>query len=128
MISAMARLAEWTITEGSGRQHRVLVQRRPLLGVGVLVDTRRIDRFDRTPEADRHATNLAGHVLTVNTPRLAKHQPTLTSTATDSVLFIVVRDILGIAVHAIAIYWLSSGWRAARSLKRLETPTPALVG
>jgi hypothetical protein len=253
----MARLAEWTITEASGRQHRVLVERLPLLGVGVLVDTRRIDRFDRTPKADRYATNLAGHVLTVNTPRAAKDQPTLhidgnpvlgTETRLaaslagasdlpagavssrdlvrfqllqrrntggawfywigavsilnsvlnaagtqwglsvalgvtyvidglaagfsntirtpvyafvidiaiaggfmligraarrgnlawyaigislyllDSVLFIVVRDILGIAVHAIAIYWLLSGWRAARSLKRLETPTPAVVG
>ncbi|MDQ2914062.1 MAG: hypothetical protein M3T56_12500 [Chloroflexota bacterium] len=46
----------------------------------------------------------------------------------DSILFIVVKDILGIAVHAIAIYGFASGWRAARSLKQLDTPTPALVG
>jgi len=31
-------------------------------------------------------------------------------------------------VHGIAIYGLITGWRAARSLKHVETPAPALVG
>ena len=46
----------------------------------------------------------------------------------DGLLFVFAADILGIAVHAIAVYGLISGWRAARSLKRIETPAPALVG
>ena len=46
----------------------------------------------------------------------------------DGLLFVLAADILGIAVHGIAIYGLISGWRAARSLKKVETPAPALVG
>jgi len=252
----MAHVAEWTITEASGRQHRVLVDRAPLLGVRVSVDRRRLERFDQTPESDRYVTSLAGHVLTVNQPRVANDQPTLhvdgkpvlgTETTLpapvagatdvmgaavsgrdlvrfqllqrrgtggawfywiggasilnsvlnaagtqwglavglgvtylvdglaeafsntvrtpiyafiidiaiaggflligraarrgnlgwyaigialyllDGVLFVLVRDILGIAVHAVAIYGLVSGWRAARTLRRVEAPAPALV-
>jgi hypothetical protein len=253
----MARLAEWTVTEASGRQHRVWVERAPLLGTRVIVDRRRIERFDQTPDSDRYVTSIAGHVLTVNAPRASGDQPTLhvdgkpvlgTETtlpaavdgapdatgatvssrdlvrfqlvqrratggawfywiggasilnsvlnaagtqwglalglgvtylidglaqgfsntlrtpiyaffidiviaggflligraarrgnlgwyavgtalyALDGLLFVLVQDFLGIAVHAIAIYALISGWRAARSLKQLEAPAPALVG
>jgi len=46
----------------------------------------------------------------------------------DGLLYVFAVDIIGIAVHAVAIYGLISGWRAARSLKRVETPAPALVG
>src|SRR2546423_3043843 len=73
----MARLAEWTVTEATGKQHRVLVERAPILGARVIVDRRRIERFDQTPESDRYVTSLAGHVLTVNTPRVSNDQPTL---------------------------------------------------
>ena len=253
----MARLAEWTVTEASGRQHRVLVDRAPLLGARVTVDRRRVERFDQTPESDRYVTSLAGHVLTVNTARVSNDQPTLhvdgkpvlgtettlptpaagapdtaggtvssrdllrfqllqrrntggawfywiggasilnsvlnaagtqwglavglgvtylideiarvaSSTlrtpiyaflidiaiaggflligraarrgglgwyavgiglyALDGLLFVLVQDFLGIAVHAIGIYGLVSGWRATRSLRRLEAPAPALLG
>ncbi len=253
----MARVAEWTVTETSGRQHRVLVDRAPLFGARVTVDRRRLERFDQTPESDRYVTSLAGHVLTVNTPRVSNDQPTLhvdgkpvlgmettlpapaagapdTAGATvssrdllrfqllqrrnngggwfywiggasilnsvlnaagtqwglavglgvtylidglaeglsntvrtpiyafiidiaiaggflligraarrgnltwyavgiglyllDGVLFVLVQDFLGIAVHAIGIYGLISGWRATRSLRQLEAPAPALVG
>jgi len=31
-------------------------------------------------------------------------------------------------VHAIGIYGLISGWRAARLLKQFDAPSPALVG
>jgi hypothetical protein len=41
---------------------------------------------------------------------------------------VLAEDFLGIAVHAIGIYGLISGWRATRSLKQLEAPAPALVG
>ncbi len=253
----MARLAEWTVTEATGKQHRVVVERAPILGARVIVDRRRIERFDQTPETDRYVTSLAGHVLTVNTPRVSNDQPTLhvdgkpvlgadttlpapaagapdTAGATvssrdllrfqllqrrntggawfywiggasilnsvlnaagtqwglaiglgvtylidglaealsntvrtpiyafiidiaiasgflligraarrgslswyavgiglyllDGLLFVYVRDFLGIAVHAIGIYGLISGWRATRSLRQLEAPAPALVG
>jgi hypothetical protein len=253
----MARLAEWTVTEASGRQHRVWVERAPLLGTRVLVDRRRLERFDQTPESDRYVSSLAGHVLTVNTARVSNDQPTLhvdgkpvlgTETTLpapaagapdatgatvssrdllrfqllqrrnsggawfywiggasilnsvlsaagtqwglavglgvtylidglaeglsntvrtpiyafiidiaiaggflligraarrgnlgwyavgiglyllDGILFVVVQDLLGIAVHAIGIYGLISGWRAARSLRQLDAPVPALVG
>ena len=253
----MARLAEWTVTETSGRQHRVWVERAPLLGTRVIVDRRRLERFDQTPESDRYVTSLAGHVLTVNTARVSNDQPTLhvdgkpvlgtettlpapaagapdTTGATvssrdllrfqllqrrnngggwfywiggasilnsvlnaagtqwglavglgvtylidglaeglsntvrtpiyafiidiaiaggflligraarrgnlgwfavgiglyllDGLLFVLVQDFLGIAVHAIGIYGLISGWRATRSLRQLDTPSPALVG
>jgi hypothetical protein len=252
----MARIAEWTVTGASGRQHRVRVERVPLLGVRVIVDRRRIERFDQTPETDRFVTNLAGHVLTVNAARGTNDQPTLHvdgkpvlgSEATlpapaagapdasggtvssrdllrfqllqrratggawfywiggasilnsvlnaagtqwglavglgvtylidevakelsstlrtpiyafiidialagaflligraarrgnlgwyavgiglyllDGLLFVVVQDFLGTAVHAIGIYGLISGWRAARSLKQVDAPAPALV-
>jgi hypothetical protein len=46
----------------------------------------------------------------------------------DGLLFVLAVDVLGIAVHGIAIFGLISGWRAARSLKQIETPAPALVG
>ena len=253
----MARVAEWTVTEMSGRQHRVLVDRAPLFGARVTVDRRRLERFDQTPESDRYVTSLAGHVLTVNTPRVSNDQPTLhvdgkpvlgmettlpapaagapdTAGATvssrdllrfqllqrrnngggwfywiggasilnsvlnaagtqwglavglgvtylidglaeglsntvrtpiyafiidiaiasgflligraarrgnitwyaigiglytlDGLLFVLVQDFLGIAVHAIGVYGLISGWRASRSLKRFDAPAPALVG
>ena len=45
----------------------------------------------------------------------------------DGLLFVFAADILGIAVHAVAVYGLISGWRAARSLKKVEAPAPALV-
>ena len=253
----MARIAEWTVTEASGRQHRVVVERTPVFGVRVVVDRRRLERFDQTPESDRHVTSLAGHVITVVIPRVSNDQPTLyvdskpvlgTETtlpapiagATDAtpatvssrdlirfqllqrrgsggawfywiggasilnsvlnaagtewglavglgltylidgfaealsntvrtpiyafiidvaiaggflligraarrgklswyavgiglylldgLLFVLAEDILGIAVHAIAVFGLVSGWRAARALKRVEAPAPALVG
>ena len=253
----MAHVAEWTVTEASGRQHRVFVDRAMLVGVRVTVDRRRLDRFDQTPESDRYVTSLASHVLTVVVPRVSNDQPTLhvdgkpvlgpettlpapavgapdgTGAAVsgqdllrfqllqrrgsggawfywvggasilntilgaagtqwglavglgvtylidglaeglsntvrtpiyaviidvaiaggflligraarrgnlgwyavgtvlyllDGLLFVLAQDLLGIAVHAIAIYGLISGWRAARSLKRIETVAPALVG
>ena len=256
-VSPMARLAEWTVIEASGRQHRVRVERAPLFGVRVILDRRRLERFDQTPESDRYVTSLAGHVLTVNTPRVSNDQPTLhvdgklvlgtettlaaplegsadstgatvssrdlvrfqllqrrgsggawfywiggasilnsvlnaagtqwglaiglgvtylidglaeglsetvrtpiyafiidiaiaggflligraarrgnlvwyavgiTLYLLDGLLFVLVEDILGIAVHAIAIFGLISGWRAARALKRFDAPSPALVG
>ena len=253
----MARVAEWTVTEASGRQHRVLVDRAPLLGARVTLDRRRLERFDQTPESDRYVTNLAGHVLTVNASRVTNDQPTLhvdgkpvlgmettlpapaagapdSAGATvstrdllrfqllqrrlsggawfywiggasilnsvlnaagsqwglvvglgvtylidgvaqglsetvrtpiyafvidlaiasgflligraarrgnlgwyavgiglyllDALVFVLGPDLLGIAVHAIGIYGLVSGWRATRSLRQLEAPAPALVG
>jgi hypothetical protein len=253
----MARVAEWAVTEASGRQHRVVVDRAPLLGIRVTVDRRRLERFDQTPESDRYVTSLAGHVLTVNAPRVSNDQATLhvdgkpvlgtettlaappegardatgatvsgrdllrfqllhqrgsggawfywiggasilnsvlnaagtqlglavglsvtyfidelarsmSSTVRtpmyafiiniaiagsflligraarrgnlgwyafgialyllDGLLFVLVWDFLGIVVHAIAIFGLISGWRAARSLKQVEAPAPALVG
>jgi hypothetical protein len=252
----MGRIAEWTVTEANGRQHRVLVRRTPIFGAQVTVDRRALQRFDQTPETDRYVMSLAGHVLTVNTPRVSDGQPTLhidgkpvlgaettlpapaadapdATGATvssrdllrfqllqrratggawfywiggasilnsvlnaagtqwglaiglgvtylidglaeglsntvrtpiyafiidvaiasgflligraarrgnltwyaigiglyllDAVLFVVVQDFLGIAVHAIGIYGLVNGWRAARSLKQLEAPAAALV-
>ena len=249
----MAHVAVWTITEAAGRQHRVLVDRSLLGGVRVVLDRRRLDRFDQTPESDRYVTSLAGHVLTVVLPRVSNDLPTLhvdgkpvlgsettlIAAATDAtgatvsgqdllrhqllqrrgsggawfywvggasilntvldaagvqwglavglgvtylidgmadyisdtvrtpiyaviidvaiaagflligraarrgklgwyavgtvlyfldgLLFLLAADILGIAVHAIAIYGLISGWRAARSLKKVEAPAPALV-
>jgi hypothetical protein len=253
----MARVAEWTVTEASGRQHRVLVERSPLFGARVTLDRRNIERFDQTPDSDRYVTNLAGHVVTVVIPRVSGDQPTLhvdgrpvlgaettlpapldaAARATegtvsnrdllrfqllqrrsqggawfywiggasilnsilnaagsewalavglgvtylidglaeafsntvrtpiyafaldiivasaflligraarrgnlgwyavgialyllDGLLFVLVPDVLGIAVHAVAIYGLVTGWRAARALKRVEAPAPALVG
>jgi hypothetical protein len=252
----MTRVAEWTVTEFAGRQHRVLVDRGPLFGLRVTVDRRRLERFDQTPESDRYVMSLAGHVLTVNAPRVSSDQPTLHVDAKpvlgaettlpapladapeqtgasvssrdllrfqlgqrranggawfywiggasilnsvlnavgtqwglavglgvtylidglaegfsntvrtpiyafvidiaiaggflligraarrgslswyaigiglyllDGLLFVLVQDFLGIAVHAIAIYGLVTGWRATRTLKRLESPAPALV-
>src|SRR3989442_281075 len=252
----MARVAEWTVTEASGRQHRVLVDRAPLFGARVTLDRRRLERFDQTPESDRYVANLAGHLLTVNASRVTNDQPTLHvdgkpvlgmettlpapaagapdsagATVTsrdllrfqlvqrrlsggawfywiggasilnsvlnaagtqwglvvglgvtylvdgfaeglsntvrtpiyafiidiaiaggflligraarrgrlgwyaigtglyllDGLLFVLAEDFLGIAVHAIAIYGLVSGWRAARTLKRVEAPAAALV-
>ena len=251
----MARIEEWTVTEASGRQHRVLVERTLLFGTRVTVDRRRLERFDQTPESDRYVTSVAGHVLTVNIARVSNEQPTLHvdgkpvlgSDATlpapaagtpdaaasvssrdlvrfqllqrrnsggawfywiggasilnsvlnasgtqwslavglgvtylvdgmaealsntlrtpiyaftidvaiasgflligraarrgklgwyavgialyslDALLFVAVQDFIGIAVHAIGIYGLITGWRAARSLKQVEAPAPALV-
>ena len=73
----MARVAEWAVTEASGRQHRVLVDRAPLFGVRVTVDKRQVERFDQTPESDRFVRSLGGHVLTVVIPRVSNDQPTL---------------------------------------------------
>src|SRR5712691_3365976 len=73
----MARVAEWAVTEASGRQHRVLVDRALLFGVRVTVDKRQLERFDQTPESDRFVRSLAGHVLTVVIPRVSNDQPTL---------------------------------------------------
>lgn len=252
----MAQVAEWTVTEASGRQHRVLVRRTPLFGAQVTVDRRALQRFDQTPESDRFVTSIGGHVLTVVIPRVTNDQPTLhvdgkpvlgTETMLpapvegapdamgtvvsgrdllrfqlvqkrnngggwfywiagasilntilsaagtewglaiglgltylidgfaealsntvrtpiyaviidvavaggflligraarrgrlgwyavgivlyflDGLLFVLAEDILGIAVHAVAIFALISGWRASRSLKRVEAPAPALV-
>src|SRR3989454_3306736 len=39
----------------------------------------------------------------------------------DGVLFVLVRDFLGIAVHAFALWGLLSGWRAGRQLRRIES-------
>jgi hypothetical protein len=253
----MANVALWTVTEASGRQHRVVVRRTLIFGAQVTVDRRALRRFDQTPEADRHVTSLAGHVVTVVIPRVSNDQPTLhvdgkpvlgTETTLpapaadapatagaavsgrdllrfqllqrrgsggawfywiggasilntilnaagtqwglavglgltylidgfaealsdtvrtpiyavildiavaggflligraarrgrlgwyavgivlyllDGLLFVLAEDILGIAVHAIAIFGLISGWRATRSLRQLEAPAPALVG
>ncbi len=250
----MGHVAEWTVSEASGRQHHVFVDRPMLLGARVTVDRRRLDRFDQTPESDRYVTSLAGNVLTVVVPRASNDQPTLhvdgkpvlgTETTlaggaidatgatvsgrdlvrfqllkrrgqggawffwiggasilntilyalgtqwglavglgitylidglakgtietaptpiyaividviiasgflllgraasngslgwyaigivlyfVDGLLFVLAADVLGIAVHGLAIFWLISGWRAARSLKRVEAPVPALVG
>src|SRR2546428_11133234 len=73
----MARVAEWAVTEASGRQHRVLVDRAPLFGVRVTVDKRQVERFDQTPESDRFVRSLGGHVVTVVSPRVSSDQPTL---------------------------------------------------
>jgi hypothetical protein len=253
----MAHVAEWTVTEASGRQHRVVVDRAPLFGVSVRIDRRRLQRFDQTPESDRYVTSLAGKVLTVVIPRVSNDQPTLhvdgkpvlgTETTLagpppdapdatgavvtsrdllrlqlsqrsntgaawfywiggasilnsvlsaagtqwglavglgvtylidglaeimsntvrtpiyavvidialaagflligraarggnlvwyaigiilyvlDGLLVVLMQDFLGLAVHAIALYGLVSGWRATRALKRFEAPSPALVG
>jgi hypothetical protein len=253
----MAQIAEWTVTEASGRQHRVLVRRALIFGAQVTVDRRALRRFDQTPESDRFVTSIGGHVLTVVIPRVTNDQPTLhvdgkpvlgTETtlpapaegATDAtgavvsgldllrfqllqrrgsggawfywiagasivnsvinaagtqwglavglgityfidevakvlsdtvrtpiyaviidvaiaggfaligraarrgslgwyavgivvyvldgLLFVLAVDILGIAVHGIAIFGLISGWRASRSLKKVDAPAPALVG
>src|SRR2546423_40592 len=73
----MARVAEWTVTEASGRQHRIRVDRMPILGARVTVDRRLLGRFDQTLASDRYVTALAGHVLTVTAPRGSSGQPTL---------------------------------------------------
>ena len=72
----MANVAEWTVTEASGRQHRVVV-RRSLFGAQVTVDRRAVQRFDQTPESDRFVTSIGGRVLTVVIPRVTNDQPTL---------------------------------------------------
>jgi hypothetical protein len=252
----MARLAEWAVSEASGRQHRVLVDKAPVFGARVTVDRRRLERFDQTPESDRYVTSVAGHVLTVTIPRVTNDQPTLhvdskpvlgmettlpapvagtpeaagttissrdllrfqlmqrrnnggawfywiggasilnsvlnaAGTAwglavglgltylidgfaealsdtvrtpiyafvidiaiasgflligraarrgnlswygigialylLDGLLFVLVQDVIGMAVHGIGVYGLVSGWRATRSLRQLEAPAPALV-
>jgi hypothetical protein len=73
----MGNVAEWTVTEASGRQHHVLVRRTLIFGAQVTVDRRALRRFDQTPESDRHVTSLAGHVVTVVIPRVSNDQPTL---------------------------------------------------
>ena len=251
----MANVAEWTVSEASGRQHRVVVRRALIFGTQVTVDRRALQRFDQTPESDRFVTSIGGHVLTVIIPRVTNDQPTLhvdgkpvlgtettlpaPANATDAtgaavsgrdllrfqllqrrgsgsawfywiggasilntilnaagtqwglavglgltylidgfaealsdtvrtpiyaviidvavaggvlligraarrgslgwygvgivlylldgLLFVLAEDILGIAVHAIALFGLISGWRASRSLKQVEAPAPALV-
>ena len=249
----MARLAEWTVTDPVGRQHPLVVERMPLFGLRVLIDRRRVERFDQTPESDRYVARIAGHVLTVAIPRVTGDAPSLsvdgksvfgteavlTATAEenasgmisgqdlarlqlqqrrasggawfywiagasilnsilsasgtdwglavglgatylidgvaqalsdtartpiyafvldvlvasifayigraarrgkvgwyavgiglyalDGALFVMVQDVLGIAVHAFALFGLVSGWRAARALKRTEVPAAALL-
>src|SRR5205814_1846645 len=132
----MGHVADWTVTEASGRQHRVFVDRPMLLGARVTVDRRRLDRFDQTPESDRYVTSIAGHVLTVvidvavagmflligraaRGGRLGWYAVGTLLYVLDGLLFVFAADILGIAVHAIAVYGLISGWRAARSLKKV---------
>jgi hypothetical protein len=242
------------VTDPAGRQHALVVERRPLFGARVLIDRRRVERFDQTPEADRYVATIAGHVLTVAIPRVTHDPPSLSVDgkmvlgadavltaavedsaasavsgqdlvrfqlqqrrasggswffwiggasilnsilsasgtewglavglgvtylidgfaealsetvgtpiyafvldvlvasvflyigraarrgkvgwyavgiglyALDGALFVMVEDVLGMVVHAIAIFGLVSGWRAARALKRTEAPAPALVG
>lgn len=253
----MARIAEWIVHEVNGKQHRIAVERVPLLGIRVSVDRRRLERFDQTATSDRYVTSTAGHVVTAIVPRASNDQPTLTvdgkavlgsettlapaeSTASassgtavsghdllryqlqqrrgqggawfywiggasilnsliyatgtqwglaiglgvtyvidevakaasntvrtpiyaflidiaiacgflllgrasrrgalgwwafgiflyllDGILFVIEEDVLGIVVHLIALGALASGWIAARRLKKMETPAPALVG
>ena len=77
IIWAMARVAEWTVTEASGRQHRIRVDRMPILGARVTVDRRLLGRFDQTLASDRYVTSLSGHVLTLSVQRGSSGQPTL---------------------------------------------------
>jgi hypothetical protein len=72
----MARLAEWSVIEPSGKQHAVGVGRN-LLGLRVTLDRRVLQRFDQMPDADRYVASLAGHVLTVTVPRVSSDQATL---------------------------------------------------
>ena len=72
----MARDAEWTVLEPSGKRHRLRVGR-SLLGLAVTLDRNTVRRFDRTPDADRFVASLAGHVLTVTVPRASSDQPGL---------------------------------------------------
>ncbi|OLC20649.1 MAG: hypothetical protein AUH33_03280 [Chloroflexi bacterium 13_1_40CM_68_21] len=73
----MARLAEWTIIEASGKRHVVGVGRNLFGGLGVTLDRKTLARFDQTPAADRYVTSVTGHVLTVSAPRASSDQPTL---------------------------------------------------
>src|SRR5256712_10623438 len=72
----VARDAEWTVLEPSGKRHR-LRGGRSLLGLAVTLDRNTVRRFDRTPDADRYVVSLAGHVLTVTVPRASSDQPGL---------------------------------------------------
>ena len=72
----MARLAEWTVIEPSGKRHAVGVGRN-LFGLRVTLDRRVLQRFDQTPDADRYVASVAGHVLTVTVPRVSSDQATL---------------------------------------------------
>src|SRR6267378_2405380 len=72
----MARLAEWTVLEPSGRRHQLGVGR-SLFGLRVTCDRRTLQRFDQTPDADRYVASVAGHVLTVTVPRTSQDQPAL---------------------------------------------------
>jgi hypothetical protein len=72
----VARLAEWTVIEPSGKRHAVSVGRN-LFGLRVTLDRRVLQRFDQTPDTDRHVASVAGHVLTVTVPRLSADQATL---------------------------------------------------
>jgi hypothetical protein len=73
----MARLAEWSVLEPSGKQHRLSVDRKLLGGVGVTFDRRPLPRFDRPPDGDRYVLSVAGNLLTVVVPRSSGDQPAL---------------------------------------------------
>jgi len=72
----MARVAEWTVLEPSGRRHQLGVGR-SFFGPRVTLDRRALQRFDQTPDDDRYLASIAGHVLTVTVPRTSNDQPTL---------------------------------------------------
>src|SRR2546427_6165547 len=72
----VARDAEWTVLEPSGKRHRLRVGR-SLLGLAVTLDRNTVRRFARSPDADRYVVSLAGHVLTVTVPRASSDQPGL---------------------------------------------------
>jgi hypothetical protein len=46
----------------------------------------------------------------------------------DSLLFVLVRDVLAIALHAFALYCLVKGLHAKDQLDRLPKPRPATIG
>jgi len=73
----VARLAEWTVFEASGRRHVVGVGRNVFGGLSVSFDRKSLARFDQTPDADRYVMSVTGHVLTVSAPRASTDQPTL---------------------------------------------------
>jgi len=68
---------------------------------------------------------LAGSVLLIGRAarrgQLAWYAAGMAFYLLDALLFIVVQDFLGIAVHGFALYGLWGGWRAGRALRRIET-------
>jgi len=67
---------------------------------------------------------LAGSVLLIGRAarrgKLAWYAAGMAFYLLDGLLFIVVQDFLGIAVHGFALYQLWGGWRAGRALRRIE--------